>query len=278
MLVKPSVIIPIVISVMVFSGVEAADLPATSASQPPAVTATAPAANPEAEPSRTVTFKPSVTRTLDTQLSGFTSQDAEQLFARLALQETRKKQNWFVRGSLAKTKTINGKSTASVLTSRLDSRLEHMTSPNSYTVLTGVLSRRDRNYSKRKDQESGYQFMSYGVGKPLGPKAKGDIGLGFIEIFEESRGISPSAMVSLRGSRPLGKTLTLESDLLVLQPLTRIRDTKIDSEIGLAHALSPGLSLRLTWSLNNLVRSINTNREWDSGIRVSISYRHTSTK
>ena len=88
--------------------------------------------------------RPLVTRTVETQLSGFSSQDADQLYARLALQETRAERSWYVRGALSRTVTKNG-STSSVVTSKLDSRLEHATSPKSYSVWTGVLSRRARD-------------------------------------------------------------------------------------------------------------------------------------
>jgi len=222
--------------------------------------------------------KPPITRTVETQLSGFTSQDADQLYARLALQETRAQRSWYVRGAISRTVTKNG-STSSVITSKLDSRLEHSAGAKSYSVWTGVLSGRDRDYStKQNDQRSGYEFLSYGYGRQLGAKAKGDIGLGVLKVWDDETSTRPSVVFSVRGRHPLNKSLTFESDTLLIQPLDALRSTKIDSDLALAHELAPGLSLRLGWSLNNLIRSIHNNREWDSIVRLSISYRRTSTK
>lgn len=220
-----------------------------------------------------------IVRTVETQLSGFTSQDAEQFYTRLSLQETRKSQNWYIRGALSRTETRNGSSHSEVMTSKLDSRLQHMISPNVYSVVTGVLSRRDRNpSSKTYPRDSGYQFISYGYGRPLGPKANGDIGLGLLQVFDDGGSAKPALMCAVRGTHSISRVLSWESDVLVFQPMDSLSDMKIDSEVGLVHDLSPGLSLRFTWTLNNLIRSVNSNREWDSGARVSISYRHTTTK
>lgn len=222
---------------------------------------------------------PSITRIVETQLSGFASQDAGQLYTRISLQETRKTQNWYIRGSLSVTEARSGTYRSNVTTGKIDSRLERTTSPQSFMVVTGVLSSRGRNPAGKKyPKQSGYQFLSYGYGRTFGPKAKGDIGLGVLQILEDGSGFAPALMCAVRGRSPISKALSWESDVLVLQPVGNLADTKIDSEIGLIHDLSPGLSLRLIWTLNNLVRSINSSREWDSGVRLSISYRHVTAK
>jgi hypothetical protein len=253
--------------------------PAAKSAAKPA-TKTAPTSKTQPAPAKVVKpALPALTRIVETQLSGFTSQDAGQLYTRISLQETRKRQNWYIRGALSLTETKSGKSRTDVTTGKIDSRLERITSPQSYMVVTGVLSSRGRNpASKNYPKQSGYQFLSYGLGRTFGPKAKGDIGLGVLQVSEDGSGFAPALMCAVRGTRPISKMLSWESDILVLQPVGNLADTKIDSEIGLIHDLSPGLSLRLIWTLNNLVRSINSNREWDSGVRVSISYRHTTTK
>jgi hypothetical protein len=222
---------------------------------------------------------PAITRIFETQLSGFTSQDAQYLYTRISLQDTRKTQTWYVRGALNLTQTRSGKSHSDVSTSKIDARLEHLTSPDTYSVVTGVLSSRNRDSAGTKnDRESGYQFLSFGYGRMLGPKAKADIGMGALQVFDDGDNVEPALMCAIRGRRPLSKVLSWDSDVLVLQSMGSLSDTKIDAEVGLTHDLSPGLSLRMAWTLNNLVRSINSNREWDSGVRASISYRHTTTK
>ncbi len=253
--------------------------PAVQTTQQSTSSKTKPATSKKAETAPVKPPKPAVTRTFETQLSGYTSQDAESLYTRLSLQENRKKQLWFIRGSLSLTETKSGKYHPRVTTSKIDSRLERLQSPKSYSVLTGVLSSRDRDASNPKNaRHSGYQFLSYGFGRVLGPRAKGDIGLGMLEVFDDNEGIKPALMLAVRGIQPLTESLSWESDVILLQPVDRIQSTRIDSELGLVHSLSPGLSLRLTWTLNNLIRSVNTNREWDSGVRLSISYRHTTSK
>ena len=218
--------------------------------------------------------KPPITRTFETQLSGFLSEDSEALFARLSMQEIRAPQNWYVRGSFNRTETRNG-SSSHVTTQRFDSRLEHMRPNKEYTVWTGVLSRRDRHIGINANT-SGYHFLSYGFGRQLDPKTKGDIGLGLLDVYDEEGGTKPALMTSIRIKKPLSKSLSLDGDTLVLQPLDKLSSTKVDSDLGLAHELSPGLALRLSWSATNLIRPIRSSHEWDSIIRLSISYRRTS--
>lgn len=241
----------------------------TNVPQPkPAVTAPKPkSAKPK---------KPPITRTFETQLSGFTSEDADALFARLSMQETRAPKNWYIRGSFNRTATKNGTS-SHVTTQRFDSRLEHMRPDKEYTVWTGVLSRRDRQVGGRLPNTSGYHFLSYGFGRQLDPKTKGDIGLGLLDVYDEEGGTGPAVIASVRVKKPLSKTLSLDGDTLILQPMARLDSTKVDSDLGLSHELAPGLALRLSWSVNNLIRPIRSSHEWDSIMRLSITYRRTST-
>ena len=238
----------------------------------PAVTAPKPRV---AKPKTAKPKKPPITRTFETQLSGFTSEDADALFGRLTMQETRAPKNWYIRGSFNRTATKNGTSNH-VTTQRFDSRLEHMRPNRNYTVWTGVLSRRDRDIGK-KSSVSGYHILSYGFGKQLDPKTKGDIGLGLLDVYDEPGGTEPAFVASVRLKKPLSKSLSLDGDTLVLQPMDDIRATKVDSDLGVSHDLAPGLALRLSWSVTNLIRPIRGSHEWDSIIRLSISYRRTST-
>ena len=237
-----------------------------------------PQPNPAVPAPKTKTAKPKkppITRTFETQLSGFTSEDAESLFARLSMQETRAPQNWYIRGSFNRTATKNGVSSR-VTTQRFDTRIEHMRPRKDYTVWTGVLSRRDRHVGKR-DNTSGYHFLSYGFGRQLDPKTKGDIGLGLLDVYDEPGGAEPALIASIRVKKPLAKKLSLDCDTLILQPTGRLGSTKVDSDLGLSHELAPGLALRLGWSVTNLIRPVRSSHEWDSIIRLSISYRRTST-
>lgn len=241
----------------------------TNVPQPkPAVTAPKPkSAKPK---------KPPITRTFETQLSGFTSEDADAYFGRLSMQETRPPKNWYIRGSFNRTATKNSVSNH-VTTQRFDSRLEHIRPDKEYTVWTGVLSRRDRQVGGRLPNTSGYHFLSYGFGRQLDPKTKGDIGLGLLDVYDEEGGTEPAVIASVRVKKPLSKTLSLDGDTLILQPMARLDSTKVDSDIGLSHELAPGLALRLRWSVNNLIRPIRSSHEWDSIMRLSITYRRTST-
>lgn len=240
----------------------------TDAPEPkPAVTA------PKPKPAKPK--KPPITRTFETQLSGFTSEDADALFARLSIQEIRAPKSWYIRGSFNRTATRNGTSSY-VTTQRFDSRLEHMRPSKEYTVWTGVLSRRDRHVGSRVPNTSGYHFLSYGFGRQFDPKTKGDIGFGLLDVYDEPGGSEPAMIASVRVKKPLSKTLSLDGDTLILQPMSKLSSTKVDSDLGLSHELAPGLALRLGWSVNNLIRPIRSSHEWDSIIRLSITYRRTS--
>ena len=242
--------------------------PASRAASTPAVTKSKPA--PKKSP---------VTRTIETQLSGFTSEDADQLYARLSLRETREHRDWYVRGSFSRTATDYAGYDARVTTSKFDSRLEQERAEDAYDVWTGILSKRERDPATRHyPKRSGYHFLSYGFGRQLDARTKGDIGLGILDIYDQDDGSRPAAISSIRGRRPLSKRLTLDGDILVLQPMDRLRSTKVDSDLGLSYGLAPGLSIRLGWSANNLIRSVRASREWDSVIRLSISFRRTTTR
>ncbi|MDI6829612.1 MAG: hypothetical protein QME62_14130 [Armatimonadota bacterium] len=223
--------------------------------------------------------KPSVTRTFDTQLSGFTSKDADQLYLRMSLSEKKSQRNWLIRGAYIRTATKSANTSSHVTTQRIDSRLEYTQQDGDYTVWTGVLSRRDRDrVSKKQPKKSGYHLFSYGVGRQFGTKMKGDIGVGFLEDYDNGTGTKPTFLASIRGRHLLNPKLALESDILLLQPLENFKSTKIDSDISLVHEFAPGLSVRLGWSANNLIRSIRGSHEWDSILRLVIGYRHTSTR
>lgn len=221
--------------------------------------------------------KPRGTRTIETQVSGFTSQDADQLYLRVSLSEKRNQRDWFVRGAYIRTVAKSGNTSWHVTTQKVDSRLENSKPDNGFSVWTAVLSRRDRNrVSKNQPKKSGYHLLSYGVGKQLGTKMKGDVGLGFLEDYDNGTGTKPVLVASLRGRHSLNPKLALESDILLLQSMEKFRATKVDSDISLVHEFAPGLSLRLGWSVNNLIRSVRGSREWDSILRLVIGYRHTS--
>ncbi len=223
--------------------------------------------------------KPSITRTFDTQLSGFTSKDADQFYLRMSLSEKKSRRNWLIRGAYIRTATKSANTSSHVTTQRIDSRLEYTQQDGDYTVWTGVLSRRDRDkVSKKQPRKSGYHLFSYGLGKQFGPKMKGDFGVGFLEDYDNGTGTKPTFVASIRGRHALSPKLVLESDILLLQPVGRSSSTKVDSDISLVHEFAPGLSVRLGWSANNLIRSIRGSREWDSILRLVVGYRHTSTR
>lgn len=233
-------------------------------------------AKPKASPAKPAAKKPTITRTLDTQLSGYTSQDADSIYARLSMDEKKDGRTWYVRSSINTTAT-NVNRSSHVLTYRLDSRLERMRNTSDYNVLTAVMSARDRGSSSTKIRKSGYQFASYGTGKQLNAKTKGDIGIGLLNLRDEDTGIQPALIAALRGKRPLSTKLTLTTDILAIQPMSRLRSTKLDSDLGLAYELAPGFFLRLDWQATNLIRSAISFNEWDSVIRLSVSFRKTST-
>ncbi|HUV04593.1 MAG TPA: DUF481 domain-containing protein [Armatimonadota bacterium] len=222
--------------------------------------------------------KPTVTRTIEAQLSGLTTEYADQIYARLSVQESRQPRNWYLRGSYTSTATESGTWKVNVTTTRLDGRVERIRTGDRYNVLIGVMNRRDRDLTRTTSEQTGYHFLSYGVGKHLDIRNKGDIGLGLLTLYDDGDTAKPAVGCSIIGRRPLSKKLTLDSQILALQPLDRLRSTKVDSEIGLSYELTQGFSLRLGWSANNLVRPIRGKKEWDSIVRLTISFRRTTTR
>lgn len=223
--------------------------------------------------------QPALTRTLDTRLSGFTSHDADQIYARLSVSEKRGGREWHIRGSFSRTATNVSNKSSRVSTYKLDSRIERARSDRKFNVLTGVVSIRERNpASRNRLGKSGYEFVSYGIGRQLGRRSKGDIGLGLLKTYDTTNSTSPAVVASIRGRRPLSKKLTFDSDILALQPTESLRSTKVDSDLGLSYELAPGFYLRLGWQATNLIRPVRGNREWDSVVRLSISFRRTTRK
>jgi len=222
--------------------------------------------------------KPTVTRTIEAQLSGLATEYSDQIYARLSMQESRKPRNWYLRGSYSQTATESGVWKVNVATTRLDCRVERTRPNDRYNVLIGVMNRRDRDLTPTSTERTGYHFLSYGVGKQLDIRNKGDIGLGLLTLYDDGDTAKPAVGCSIIGKRPLSKKLTLDSQILALQPLDRLRSTKVDSEIGLSYELTQGFSLRLGWSGNNLVRPIRGTKVWDSIVRLTISFRRTTTR
>ena len=247
----------------------------SNTASPKANTSTPESASARAKPA--TQKKPAVTRTAETQLSGFTSQDADHIYARLAVQEKKGSHDWFIRASYSQTATKDG-SKSHVNTMKVDSRYERRKSNDRYDVWTGVVSRLDRQTGRRQPRRSGYHLLSYGFGKMISPRFKGDLGLGLMEDYDVSGGSKPVLVGTLRGRHPLNPKLDLESEVLVLQPVETFRSTKVDSDIALVHQFAPGLSLRLGWSVNNLIRPVRGSHEWDSVLRLVIAYRHTRTR
>ncbi len=244
--------------------------PKASATTKPAASAT------KTSTAKPAPKKPAVIRTLDTQLSGYTSQDSDSIYARLSMEEKKDGRTWYARGSVTKTATHVTK-TSHVLTYRLDSRHERMRNEDEYNVFAAIVSTRDRGTSS-KTRESGYQLVSYGTGKKLDPKTKGEFGLGLLNVRDENTGVQPALIAGIQGSRPLSPKLTLVADILAIQPVNELRSTKLDSDIGLAYQMAPGFYLRLNWQSTNLIRSVYTFKEWDSTVRLSISFRKTTSK
>jgi len=222
--------------------------------------------------------KPTVMRTIDVQLSGLTTEYADQIYARLSLQEKQARRDLYLRGSYSHTATESGAWKVNVTTTRLDGRVERIRAGDRYNVWIGVMNRRDRDLTRTSTEQTGYRFLSYGVGKHLDIRNKGDIGLGLLTLYDDGDTAKPAVGCSIIGRRPLSKKLTLDSQILALQPVDRLRSTKVDSEIGLSYELTQGFSLRLGWSANNLVRPVRGTREWDSIIRLTVSFRRTTTR
>ncbi len=138
---------------------------------------------------------------------------------------------------------------------------------------------RDRRYTSRdRLDKSGYEFVSYGIGKQLGARSKGDIGLGLLKTYDTVDDTSPAVVGSIRARAPLSKRLTFDSDVLALQPTESLRSTKLDSDLGLSYELAPNLYLRLGWQATNLIRPVRGTHEWDSVARLSISFRRTTRR
>ena len=214
-------------------------------------------------------------RSVDVQLSGFTTNYSEQIYVRLSLQEERILRRWYFRGMYNRTTTDSGSSETKVVTSRLEFRHESVSEDGKYGVWTGMLSRRDRDRSKSVEH-SGYHFVSYGIGKQLDTRSKGDLGLGFVRIYDDGGSTKPSVSCSIIGVDNLSKKLTADARILVLQPLDHLRSTKLDSELGFSYELTQGLAVRLSWSVNNLIRPVQGDRDWDSIVRLTLSYRRVS--
>lgn len=241
---------------------------------------TAPVSKPKPEepPAKKPAAKP-ITRTIETQLSGFTSQDADQLYARVSFREQRENQEWYIRGSHSRTGTKYVSSRTDVTTQRFDSRLETINDSNEYRVVTGVLYKRTRERGGNVTQRMGYHLLSYGSGRHLDSLTKADIGLGLLELYDRGKGTQPIFMASIRGKRPLTEKLTFDADLFGIQTLNSPHEAKLDADLAVSYSFAPGLSLRLGWSVNNLVRSVrHVDKEWDSLVRLSISYRKTVKK
>jgi len=222
--------------------------------------------------------KPVTTRTIEAQLSGLTTEYADQIYARLSLQKTQDRRLRYLRGTYSHTATESGSWKVNVITSRFDCRVEQPRPTDRYNVWIGVMNRRDRDLRPGVTERTGYNFLSYGVGKQLDARNKGDIGLGLLTLYDDGDTSKPAVGCSVLGKRPLSKKFTLDSQILALQPLDRLRSTKVDSEIGLSYELTQGFSLRLSWSTNNLVRPIRGTKEWDSITRLTVSFRRTTTR
>lgn len=220
---------------------------------------------------------PPVTRAFETQISGFASDYADQLFGRLSFQEKKGGKDWFIRGSLSRTATESGSSKTHVTTTRLDFRDEQARRAGRYDVFAGVMSERERDLSSTRSERSGYHSLSYGIGKKFDARNRGDIGIGVLNIYDEDDGTKPALSCSIIGRRPLNSKLSVDAHILAFQPLDKLSDTKVDSEVGLSYDVSPEISLRFGWSANNLVRPIRGAKEWDSVLRFTISFRRTTT-
>lgn len=214
-------------------------------------------------------------RTVEAQLSGLTTNYSDQIYARLSLQEEGKSRRWYLRGTYNRTTTDSGSSETRVITSRADFRHETLTDSGAYQVWSAVLSRRDRDKA-RGVERSGYQFTSYGVGKQLNARNKGDIGLGFLHKYDNGGQTEPVVYCSVIGTGYLRKKLATDGRILVLQPIDSLHSTRLDGEIGVSYELTDGLAVRLSWSANNLIRPVQGDREWDSVVRLTFSYQHTS--
>ena len=99
-----------------------------------------------------------------------------------------------------------------------------------------------------------------------------------LTIYDDGEAAKPALNCSIIASKPLSKSLTFDARILALQPMDKLSDTKVDSEIGLSYALTQGLSLRLSWSANNVLRNVSAEKDWTSNKRLTLSFNKTTTR
>lgn len=226
----------------------------------------------EAAPVPTEPVKPPripVTTTIGVQVSGTDVQYAKVLYAGLSVQQARGPDNWYLRGYYygSYAPTYDGYIT------RLDYRNENVKIKGRYDVWTGILS--EYNYT----DPIGYYFLSYGTGKQFDARNKGEIGIGMLSVYNSSEGDKPAVSFSITGSKPISKNLTFDARILALQPVDKLSDTKLDSDLGLSYALTQGLSLRLGWTANNFAQNLYiAGEKWTSNVQLMISFNKTTTR
>lgn len=235
-------------------------------------------AKPKAAP---VAKRSPSTQIVETELNGLNASVTDQLSGRVRLEGISRKLHWYSRvsGAFSSTTTPTSKrinkSTSSTL--RLDTRFE-WPEGTEYRYISHGMSLRTQKYNGKLTQpRSGYQLAATGVGRQIGKRFRGDIGLGYLSVYGTDGQHSPVAVASLQGQIPLTPLLSLNSDIVAMLPASEDATERLDSDIYLAYQMVPGLFLRLGWADTNLLRPDRLKSKWDSSIRLGISFRRTAS-
>jgi hypothetical protein len=235
-----------------------------------------PAAKPPAKP---VKRRPRVRRSADVELSGYVASEATYASGRLRLNRTSDRASLTLRGTISNTITrVEGLSLSQRPTTvrrLLEARGEWRQPPSDDYRFLGVSASERKRESRGEliDRES-YHFVVAGLGRPVSQGWKADLGLGWFETQNagEEEGWGP--MLGWQLEKKISANLSLSGSAVFIQPMSRPRRTRFQSDLTVIRPLGERLSLRLGLLLDNFTQPLRVSEDWSYQARVSLGYRY----
>lgn len=210
----------------------------------------------------------------EAEFSGFSSDVSDQLYGRINITGINTGKKWWIKAGhgFTQSRTYNKDkiNKTNVFTYNLDTEYRR-DGKNGYSFVSSLINTKYPSvYKNIHDDVSGYYMLSAGHGKTLSPGVECEAALAYITVHKDTIERHIGIVYALRLKTPLSSSTTLDSDMHFVDPLTN--NGFVDSRVNLTYKLTQALSMRLTYTVNNILGTALYRSDWDKSARVMLVF------
>ncbi|MCE5321778.1 hypothetical protein LLG46_00520 [bacterium] len=210
----------------------------------------------------------------EAELSGFSSDVSDQFYSRINVTNVAAPRKWWIKAGYGFNQSRTYSQTkiykTNVFTYNLDTEYRH-DGKNGYKFISGLLNiKYPSSYKNLPHDVSGYYMFSVGRGKTLSPGIECEVALAQVTVHKQTVDRHIGIVYALRSKTPLNPSTTIDSDMHFIDPLTS--RSLMDSRINMTYKLTKTLSMRLTYTVNNIVGTALYRSDWDKSVRAALVF------